>query len=250
VTHRQPSCRKHLLQWSPRVTSCDAASNDLRGLELVNFGFSAFLKLLSLNEKPYKTEVRRRVGPSTGSGYDYHRSFRLLARRFLVENVAIAEILASAEKITRSSERQSALGALQRLETWRAAHPGRIVAVPPAIFESPAHLFRVKFEADFGLHARGRTTAIHLWNTMRPPLSADATYAAITLAAQAFDSLDDAPGDLGVLSMREPSRLYRLSDVGDQSALAASIVERLEETIRGTIRPLPSPEHRPPPPIS
>jgi hypothetical protein len=174
-----------------------------------------------------------------------HRSFRLQARRFLTDGAAIAEVLASAERITRSSERLSALAALQRLEIWRATHPGEVVIVPSIIFESPNRLFRVKFEADFGLRARGRTTAIHLWNTMRPTLAPSAAYVALTLVAQAFEGQEGAPEDIGVLSMREPPRLYRLSDVADQSALAASSVDRLEETIRGATPPSPPAERRP-----
>jgi hypothetical protein len=218
----------------------------LREACLLTFGFSAFLKLLSLNEKPQKTEIRKRSSPSAGGGYDYHRSFRLQARQYLAGDATMAEVLASAEKITRASERLSALSALGRLEVWRTAHPGKIVPVPSTIFESPGRLFKVKFEADFGLLTDRGTVAIHIWNTMKPALAAGPTYAAMTLVAGAFENHDGAPGDIGVLSMREPPRLYRLSDIADQSALAAAMVDRLEEAIRGTTPPAPPPEPRPP----
>ena len=213
---------------------------------MISFGFSAFLKILSLNEKPHKTEIKKRAGPSAGGGYDYHKSFRLHARRYLIDDAPIDEVLASAENITRSSERLSALSALGRLEIWRSANPGKIVSVSPITFRSPGGFFKVKFEADFGLVTEGGTLAIHLWNTMRPVLSAGPTYAAMTLIAGAFENHKDASVDIGVLSMREPPRLYRLSDVADQTKLALGIVDRLEGTIRGTTPPTPPPESRPP----
>ena len=215
---------------------------------MLSFGFSAFLKLLSMNEKPHKTEVRRRVTPSLGGGYDFHQSLRRLARRYLVSDESIADVLASAETIVKAPERLSAIAALERLDIWRGAVTGTVVSVPPITFESPGHLFRVKFEADFGLRIGTTTAAIHIWNTKRPLLASGPTYAALSLIAQAFELHDDAPDDIGVLSLREPTLLYRLSDVSDPSALASSLVDQLEDTIRGATPPPPSPDHPSPPP--
>lgn len=215
---------------------------------MINFGFSAFLKILSLNEKPHKTEIRHRVIPSTGEGYDFHRSLRLHARRYLLDGATISEVLASAETITRASERLSAIGALKRLEIWREKYPQEIVTVPTTIFESPGGLFRVKFQADFGLRVSGKTIAIHIWNTKHPLLAAGAVYSAMTLVSQGFEGQDNGPDDIGVLSLREPSHLYQLSEVSDQSALAASFVDQVEETIRNSTPPPPPPGHHPPPP--
>lgn len=212
---------------------------------MINFGFSAFLRLLSLKERPHRAELRKRLTPSTGGGYDFHKSFRLLARRYLVEGSELAEVMAAAERIKRPAERNSALEALQRLEPWRSANPGRIFSVSPVSFESPSRLFKVQFEADFGLRSRGKTTAIHIWNTMRPPLAPGAVYGALALVVQSYAGRDEIPADVGVLSMREPPRLFKSSDVADQSMLAAAIVSRLEDTIRGTIPPMAPPERRP-----
>lgn len=213
---------------------------------MVTFGFSAFLKLLSLNEKPFRTELKKRLGPSTG-GYDYHRSFRLHARRFLVNDDAISSVLGSAEKIVQSTERQSAVAALSRLEIWRTAHPGPVLDVLPVVFESPGHLFRIRFDPDFGLRLYGKKTAIHLWNTIKPALSPTAAYVAMALAAQACEDEGNAPEDFGVLSMRNPVKLFRLSEAADPSALARSIVNQIEEVIRGTPPSRPQPEPHPHP---
>lgn len=214
---------------------------------MLNFGFSAFLKLISMNEKPHRTEVRKRVTPSLGGGYDFHQSLRRLARRYLVSGEPIEDVLASAETIIKAPERLSAIGALERLDTWRGSATGAIVSVSPVTFESPGRLFRVKFEADFGLRISANTAAIHIWNTKRPVLAPGPTYAALALIAQAFELHDDAPNDIGVLSLREPTRLYRLSDVADPSTLASSMVDQLEETIRRATPPPPSPDHPSPP---
>jgi len=212
---------------------------------VITFGFSAFLKVLSLNDKPQRSEITKRLGPSSSSGYDFHKSLRLHARRYLVDGEPMTDVMASAGRIVRLQERQSATLALQRLELWRAATPGDILYFSPVVFESPRHLFKVKFEPDFGLRVRGKTTAIHLWNTKHPKLSPGATYAALSLVAQAFETQEGAPEDVGVLSIREPPTAYLLSEVSDRSTIAASIMERMEEIIRGTISPPPPPEDRP-----
>ena len=213
---------------------------------MVTFGFSAFLKVLSLNEAPQRTEIRKRLAPSSGGGYDFHKSLKLCARRYLVGGEAMPAVIASASAITRASERQSAIAALQRLEGWRVATPGEIVDISPVVFESPRHLFRVRFEPTLGLRIRGRTTAFHIWNTQRPKLASGPTYAALALVAKAYHSQGDGPDDVGVLSLREPVVAYFLSAVSDPSTLAASLVEHIEEIIGGgPPPPPPRPEDRP-----
>ncbi|HWE92756.1 MAG TPA: hypothetical protein VG269_02175 [Tepidisphaeraceae bacterium] len=91
----------------------------------------------------------------------------------------MADVLLSAGRIAREPERLSATAALERLELWRAGMPGMVRDFPPVAYESPQHLFRVKFEPDFGLPVRSKATALHLWNTMRPELSAGAAFIAL-----------------------------------------------------------------------
>lgn len=214
---------------------------------MITFGFSAFLKLLSLNDKPQRTAIRNRLVPSPGGGYDFHDSLRRLARRYLVDGDPIADLLMSAGKIVQPPERLSAMAGLERLALWRAAHPGPILDFAPVTFESPGHLFKVKFEPDLGLPLLGTSTAIHFWNTKTPALSLNATYVALALAAQAYEKQEGAPEDVAVLSIREPPTLYRLSETGDWSSVAASVVERLEEIIEGPSSPPPSPGDHPVP---
>jgi hypothetical protein len=213
---------------------------------MVNFGFAAFLKFISLNERPQATELRRRLNP-TGNGYDFHKQMKLLARRHMVGGEPMANVLSLAGAIASLPERRAAIAALGRLETWLATNQTQILAFPPATFESPRHLFRVKFEPVFGLRIGGLTAAIDIWNTKAPKLALGPTYAALSLVARAYHDQERWPGSVGVLSLREPEELHLLSDVPDQSGLANSMVERLEDAMRGTPLPPQRPEDRPAP---
>jgi hypothetical protein len=110
---------------------------------VVTFGFSAFLKILSLNERPQRTAIRKRLGPSSGSGYDFHKRFRQLAHHYLVGGASLPDVIASAQTIVQPAEQASAVAALERLGLWRASAPGKIIDVAPVIYESPHQLFKV-----------------------------------------------------------------------------------------------------------
>lgn len=209
------------------------------------FGLSAFLKLICLNERPGRTQMRTRLTPSTG-GYDFHRSLRLRAHRYLVDGEPMEEVLASVAGIARAPEQASARIGLQRLEEWRGAHPGVIVPFAPAIYESPARLFKISFTADFGVRLGRDVIAVHIWNTARPELSPRMVYAALSLFAPVYAAMEDSPDDIAVLSLREP-RLYRLSEAGRYAGLGTSLAERIEEMlreVRDELR-LPLPDDRP-----
>jgi len=195
-----------------------------------NFGFSAFLKLICLNARPSRSEVRRRLGPSE-SGYDFHRSLRLRANRYLVGGVPIEEVMASVDEIVRAPEQASARAGLERLDEWRRAHPGPILSYPPATYESPGGLYKVTFTSDFGLSLRGQGVAIHVWNTAQPDLVPRLVYAALSLIAPEYDGSDNPPDDIAVLSLPE-MRLYRLSEAGRYATLGAGVGARIEELIR------------------
>lgn len=209
------------------------------------FGLSAFLKLICLNERPGRTQMRARLSPSTG-GYDFHRSLRLRAHRYLVDGEAMEDIVASISEIARAPEQASARIGLQRLEEWRRARPGAIVPFAPVTYESPSGLFKVTFTADFGVRIGRDAVAVHLWNTATPELSPRMVYAALSLFASVYAATDNPPDDIAVLSLREP-RLYRLSEAGRYAGLGASLADRIEEMLRDVSQELglPPPEERP-----
>lgn len=192
------------------------------------FGFSAFLKLLSMNDRPQRTAIRTRLLPSEG-GYDYHRSLRARCNRYLVDGEPMVDVLRSCSDITTAHEERSARAGLENLREWREANPGPTLAFPPKILVSPNDVFRVHFTPDFGVTLDGLTTAVHIWNTARPPLIPRMVYGALSLFPALYDG-DNAPDDLAVLSLREP-RLYRLSEATDHSVLGARLVTQIERII-------------------
>jgi len=209
------------------------------------FGFSAFLKLICLNERPGRSHMRARLSPSTG-GYDFHRSLRLRAHRHLIDGEPMEEVVASTAEIVRAPEQLSARVGLERLDQWRREHPGAIVAFAPVTYESPAELFKIVFTPDFGVRLGREAVAVHLWNTAKPMLAPRMAYAALSLFASLYAATDNPPDDIAVLSLREP-RLYRLSEAGRFAGLGVSLASRIEDMLRDVRDELglPLPEDRP-----
>ncbi|MGE5565642.1 MAG: hypothetical protein ACM3YN_05745 [Parcubacteria group bacterium] len=207
------------------------------------FGFSAFLKLLSLNAKPQRWQVNSRLSGGSGGGYDFHRSLRLRIHRYLVDGESIEDLVASAGEITREAEQRSVKAGLKRLEEWRGEHPGEVLHFAPALYSAPGGFFKVSFVPDFGVEIDGRPTAIHVWNTAAPDLVDRMVYAALSLLPIAYAADQNAPEDYGVLSL-QTGRLYRLSDVGDFSLTGERVVAALEEVFRDVLDKLklPHPE--------
>lgn len=206
------------------------------------FGLSAFLKLICLNERPGRTQMRARLTPSAGGGYDFHRSLRLRAHRYLVDGEPMEDIMASVTQIARAPEQASARLGLHRLEEWRLANPGAIIPYTPVTYESPSQLFKVTFTADFGVRIGSDGVAVHLWNTAFPSLSPRMVYAALSLFERPYSAAHNPPDDLAVLSLREP-RLYRLSDAGRFAGLGASLAARIEDMMRDISDELELPGH-------
>jgi len=191
------------------------------------FGFSAFLKLVSLNSRPQLTEIRNRSTPSTG-GYDFHKSLRRLGRRCIVDGEPLVDLLREAQRITRAPERESAKAGLKRISAWRRSNLGRILQFDSVVYESPVKNFKVKYEPDFGIELNGSAVAVHIWNTARPKLDERMTYAALSLLPSLYAAASSKPDDVAVLSLPE-NRLYRLKDVGDYTEVALRMVNRLDD---------------------
>ncbi len=192
-------------------------------------GFSAYLKLISLNQRPRDTAIRGRVSPK-GGGYDFHRSMKRAAHRLLAEDAPLEEVLASLEAIKRPSERLSAIQALTRLAKWRGESPGELLAYAPATYAHNSGLFKVAFTPDFGVRLGRVGTAVHIWNTSKPPLTPRMVYAALSLFPELYDD-NSAPDDFALLSLREP-QFYRLSDAGRYAGLGESVAEKVAESFR------------------
>lgn len=217
------------------------------------FGFSAYLKLVCLNSKPQLSEIRKRLDQEKKSGYDFHRSLRLLAHKLIVEGQTIETLSTEIGQIVKLPERTSAIAGLRALANWRRRNPGRILGFQNATYQSPDNVFGVTFSPNFGLEIDGKKTAIHVWNTKRPKLEDRFVYGALALFPRIYSQTDDRPDDLAVLSLRD-ERLYRLSDVGDRSEFGAAVASAIESLFKreggGASLPpsSPSPDRPSPPP--
>jgi hypothetical protein len=158
----------------------------------------------------------------------------------------MADIVASIGDITRAPEQRSVRAGLERLETWRLDNPGAILPYRSVTYESPTGIFKVNFTPDFGVRLGPDETAVHIWNTARPPLTDRMVYAALSLFPDAYAEDDSPPDDLALLSLREP-RLYRLGEAGRYAGLGTGVASRVEEMFRDVRDELglPHPEERP-----
>lgn len=201
------------------------------------FGFSAFLKLLSLNDRPQLSELRRRYKGEKKSGYDFHRSLRQKAHEFFWDGADILELIISCSEIKKDAERISAQKGLEKLASWLAEKGGSAYKVPSGIFKSPNDLFRVSFIPDFGLDIQGKKTAIHLWNTKTVGLGSNAAYTALSLFAKQYEDQFNIE-NLAVLSLvgAEP-KLYLLENPGAYEVIADRTVASLEARIQSIIAP-------------
>jgi hypothetical protein len=84
---------------------------------MLNFGTSAYLKLLALNPKPRDTEIRKRLRGG-GGGYDFHKAMRRVAVGGSCGRLSQAQVLAELDRIQRLPERKAATVAVENLSLW------------------------------------------------------------------------------------------------------------------------------------
>ncbi|RWX40295.1 hypothetical protein EHH54_13240 [Rhizobium leguminosarum] len=194
-------------------------------MSVPKFGFSAFLKIINANPRPQRTSVHKRCGPSTG-GYDFHKSLRHRVQQVSFHGLSRAAVLASTQRISRLSERNSAEQALKQFFLWKDANPGEFEQATPLTFWSPARLYKVEFIPDFMTQIGDRRTAIHLWNT-KNPLDGRLVRAVLSAVAARYP-VENRPDDIAVLSLKNRT-LYRWSEADrDTRALGNRLLEMLD----------------------
>ncbi|TIT62992.1 MAG: hypothetical protein E5W90_28400 [Mesorhizobium sp.] len=214
-----------------------------------SFGTSAFLRVVHMNDRPQRTELRRRSTPREG-GYDFHSSLRRLSQR-LMSGEPLQDLLAATLAISKLPERQSAQLGLRRLATWRAQNPGPILEFPSAIMRSPEARFSVTFTPNFGLRIADRSVAIHVWNTAEPRLDVRLVRAVLSSFQPAYRAVESSPNDIAVLCLRT-MRLICLGDASDVAELGRLIFANVDGIFREISadleEPPPAPGDHPPPP--
>ena len=71
---------------------------------MINFGTSAYLKILALNPRPKDTQLKNRLTPSD-SGYDFHRSMRQIAPKFAAGKLDAEATVKALSSIKKTPER-------------------------------------------------------------------------------------------------------------------------------------------------
>ena len=191
---------------------------------MINFGTSAYLKLLALNPKPRDSELRKRLKPSE-SGYDYHKAMRRIASQYATGEIGIGEVQAKLATIGRLPERNSAAGAINQLTRWLNRRTGNPTQETDKKYVSPRELFSVKFSPDFSLEIDGKPTLIHLWNTKQPALSSREAIGTLGLFASEYTE-----SNIGVLCLRT-SHLYVYSEATNAGELPHLLVRYVEKRI-------------------
>lgn len=201
------------------------------------FGTSAYLKLISLNPKPQRSEVRKRLTPSDNA-YDFHRSLRLHANRLLAKGESLESVLESVGRIAKLPERTSVQTGLTALMNWRTSHSAELFEVERQLHLSPNGVFKLSFSADFGTVIDGKRCAVHLWNTKKPALSERLTSGTLSMLKTSYPDVDN----LVVLSLIDSQLIWSVDDAR-YAAVGHNLSLRIEEVILGVEEELRVPEN-------
>lgn len=194
---------------------------------MTTFGISAFLRILHLNARPQRTELRRRFTPREG-GYDFHGNMRRHAHLMMLGGTGLEATIAATTTISREAERNSAQQALRRLHEWRTDNPGEISTFDQVTWKSPEGRFAVTFRPNFGLRIGSETAGIHLWNTALPRLESRLVRGVLSLFVDSYRGMKKQPDDLAVLCLRT-MRLIRLADASEVTEIGQLIAARVDQ---------------------
>lgn len=192
---------------------------------MLNFGTSAYLKLLALNSKPRDTEIRKRLQPSK-KGYDYYRAMRRIATNYSARSATWEETLVALQAIKKQSERNDATIAVKRLAQWLGDR-----AIKPAIdcekhVSSPSGEFSVRFRPDFEMDVDGVPTHVHIWNTLKPVPKLREAVGVLGLFCGQDDTVQQA-----ILSLRT-GELFVAKSVESAQQLALLLARDIEKRIQ------------------
>ncbi len=191
---------------------------------MTTFGTSAYLKLLALNSRPRDSEIRRRLGPDKG-GYDFHKRMRSIVTAYASGTTDWAATEASLNAIKKVPERQSASSATIALVNWINGRSIRRLDRADQLSQSPNGVFSVKFSPDFEIETGGAMTKIHIWNTIKPPISIREAMGVLGLFVR-----DDCPQSVGILCLRT-NELFLPKDAERTRELARLLAIDIERRV-------------------
>lgn len=173
-----------------------------------------------------------------------------MIRQLAVEGESLDDIGASLHLIAKTSERKSVEVAAEKLQRWRTNNSGEILFFEDAIYKSPESKFKVKYSPNFGIRLGSSKVAIHVWNTMAPPLVERSVRAALALFENGYETTSAPPDDIAVLCLRT-EKLFRLGEAGHSAAVGRAMaiaIDRIFQKIEDERPQPPSPGDQPPAP--
>ncbi|MCO5056595.1 MAG: hypothetical protein M9905_01675 [Rhizobiaceae bacterium] len=192
---------------------------------MINFGTSAYLKLLALNPQPRDTEIRNRIWTNGSGGYDFHKAMRRIATEFAAGTEDWPTTRASLKSIKNPAERRSAIAATFALKKWIGDRSIRLLQQGEQKELSPNKLFSVKFSPHFEFDLEGVQTRVHIWNTKMPPLRLREAIGTLGLFCE-----PGAPKSIAVLSLRT-NELFRPTDYETTRNLARLLAIDIEKRV-------------------
>jgi hypothetical protein len=191
---------------------------------MLNFGTSAYLKLLALNPKPRDTEIRKRL-TGGGGGYDFHKAMRRIAVENGCGRLTPIELETELKRIVRPPEQKAARSAIETFSMWLGGATVRPLKNAEQLFQSPLGRFSVKFSPDFELDHYGNVVQVHIWNTARPAIRIREAVGTMGLFGRGTDK-----NQLGILSLRT-GELFIPQDMSSSSELADLLARDIERRI-------------------
>lgn len=191
---------------------------------MINFGTSAYLKILALNPRPKDTQLKNRLTPSD-SGYDFHRSMRQIAPKFAAGKLDAEAAVKALSSIKKTPERKSAAKATNNLIKWLGGREIIDGNLQEQKTTSPSELFSVKFSPDFNVVIDGKLTAVHIWNTAKPELNGREAVGTMGLFSELYQELD-----IAVLCLQR-KKLFKLGERTQSKELARILALDIEKRI-------------------
>lgn len=191
---------------------------------MLNFGTSAYLKLLALKPKARDRELKKRLMPD-GGGYDFHKAMRRIAVGYASGKYTKNELQSKIANITRDAERNAAAIAVPRFYEWLGGRPIHALDDAELRAESPSGHFSVKFSPDFEIEHGGKSIHVHLWNTANPKIDERDVIGTMGLFAQ-----QNIFYSLGILSLQSLD-FFVINDIKSSQTISALIASQIENRI-------------------
>lgn len=138
--------------------------------EMKPAGFAAFLKLLELNDRLRKSELKRKL--KGGGGFQYWRPLQTVAPRALAADSKIELLKAEIERLSSGAQRtynQNGFASFCRWIKGKPLSPAATLPVIDAPFGNSGLTVRIKPDVSF--EWGGQLFSMNLWATTKPSLS-------------------------------------------------------------------------------